>query len=85
LSETQGDRFSRGCQMVYFHTKYAYLGKFSGALDWKMLVYFMANILRTFGILYDHLVHFYGFGIMHQEKSGNPGCSPVNDLNWQHK
>jgi hypothetical protein len=35
------------------------------------------NILRTFGIFYDHLVHFVfnwyifpGFGIMYQEKSG---------------
>jgi hypothetical protein len=36
--------------------------------------------LQTFGILYDHLVHFvftwyifYGFGIMQQKSSGNPG------------
>jgi hypothetical protein len=35
--------------------------------------------LRTFGIFYDHLVHFVfiryifsGFGIMHRVKSGNP-------------
>jgi hypothetical protein len=34
---------------------------------------------RTFGIFYDHLAHcvfiwyiFSGFGVMHQEKSGNP-------------
>jgi hypothetical protein len=47
-----------------------------------MLKYFMAiwNILQTFGMFYDHFVHFVfilyvhfsGFGIMHQEKSGNP-------------
>jgi hypothetical protein len=54
-----------------------------------MLIYFMAiwNILRTFTIFYDqlvhflfvryilhvHLVHFFlGFGIMNQGKSGNP-------------
>jgi hypothetical protein len=37
------------------------------------------NILWRFGILYDHLEHFVfilykisGFGIMYQEKSGNP-------------
>jgi hypothetical protein len=51
------------------------------ALDWKMLIYFMDiwNILRTLGIFYDHLVHFVsfgtlisGFGMMNQEKSGNP-------------
>jgi hypothetical protein len=50
-------------------------------IDWKMLIYFMAiwNILRTFGIFYDHLVHFVFvwyifscFGTMYQEKSGNP-------------
>jgi hypothetical protein len=26
--------------MVYFQTKYLYLGKFWRALEWKMLVYF---------------------------------------------
>jgi hypothetical protein len=38
------------------------------------------NILQTFGIFYDHLVQFVftwyifsGFGIMHQDQSGNPG------------
>jgi hypothetical protein len=36
------------------------------------------NIVQTFRIYYDHLVHFvfiwyifFGFGIMHQEKPGN--------------
>jgi hypothetical protein len=45
------------------------LGKFWRALDWKMLMYFMAiwNIFWTFWIFSDR------FGIMHQEKSGNPG------------
>jgi hypothetical protein len=38
------------------------------------------NILWTFGLFYDHLVHFVyfwyifsGFGFMYLEKSGNPG------------
>jgi hypothetical protein len=35
------------------------------------------NSLWSFGIFNDHLVHFvfiwYIFGIMYQEKSGNPG------------
>jgi hypothetical protein len=50
----------QGCQMVYFQTKNPNLGKFWRALDWKMLIYFMAiwNILWRFGIFYDHLVHF---------------------------
>jgi hypothetical protein len=34
------------------------------------------NILQTFEIFYDHFVFFLsifsGFGIMYQEKSGNP-------------
>jgi hypothetical protein len=36
------------------------LGKFWRAIDWKMLIYFMDiwNILHTFGIFYNHLVHF---------------------------
>jgi hypothetical protein len=52
--------FSQGCQMVSFQTKNTNLGKFWRALDWKTLIYFMAiwNILQTFGILYDHLIHF---------------------------
>jgi hypothetical protein len=42
------------------------------------------NILRTFGKFYGHLVHFvfiwyiYSvFGIVHQEKSGNPVLDPI--------
>jgi hypothetical protein len=66
----QGDSFSeliggqrvchQGCQMVYFQTKYPNLGKFWRALDWKILIYFMAiaNIWLTFGIFYDHFLHF---------------------------
>jgi hypothetical protein len=43
----------QGCQMVYFQTENTNLGKFWRALEWKMLVYFMApcNILQ-------HLVYF---------------------------
>jgi hypothetical protein len=57
------------------------LCKFCSGLDWKMMKYFVAicNILRTFVIWYDHLVHFvliwyifFGLGIMYQEKSGSP-------------
>jgi hypothetical protein len=68
--------------MVYFKTKNTNLGKFGRVLQWKMLVYFMANlsILRSFGIVYGHLVHFMAnwyiyshFGMLYQEKSGNPG------------
>jgi hypothetical protein len=46
--------------MAYFQTKNPDLGKFWRALDWNMLIYFMAiwNIVETFGIFYDHWVHF---------------------------
>jgi hypothetical protein len=72
----------QGCQMVCFQTKNPDLGKFWRVLDWKMFKYFMAiwNIFWRFEIFYDHSVHFVfiwyifsGFGIMYQEKSGNPG------------
>jgi hypothetical protein len=71
----------QGCQMVYFQTKNPYLGKFLRALDCKMLISFMDiwYILRTLGISYANLVNFlyifYVFGIMHQEKSGNPASN----------
>jgi hypothetical protein len=64
----------QGCQMVCFQTKSPNLGKNFRASDWKMLIF-----LWPFGIFYDqsgtfcvHLVHFSSFGIMLQEKSGNP-------------
>jgi hypothetical protein len=52
--------YVQGCQMVSFQTKNPDLGKFRRALDWKMLIYFMAvwNISQAFGIFYDHWVHF---------------------------
>jgi hypothetical protein len=67
-------QFGHGCQMVYFQTKRPNLGKLWRALDCKMLLYFW-----PFGIFYGHLRYFItiwcifsGFGVMHQEKSGNP-------------
>jgi hypothetical protein len=46
----------QGCQMIYFHTKNPNLGTFWRALEWKMLVYFLANWnnLRPFGTVYCH-------------------------------
>jgi hypothetical protein len=54
--------------MLSFRTKDPDLGKFWRALDGKMLIYFMAiwNILRTFGIFYEHLVHFVFFRYIFQ-------------------
>jgi hypothetical protein len=67
--------------MVCFQSKNPNLRKFFRVSDWKMLIYLVAvwNILWPFGMLCDHSVQivliwyiFSFFGIMHQEKSGNP-------------
>jgi hypothetical protein len=73
--------WDQGCQMVCFQTKNQKLGTFWRVLQWKIMVYFMViwSILRPFDIFYGHLVYlvvigysFPRFGILHQEKSGNP-------------
>jgi hypothetical protein len=65
------DTFNQDCHMVYFHSKTPDLGLFLRALDWKMLVYFMAlfeyftaiwYILWPFVIFYGHLVNLWKFG-----------------------
>jgi hypothetical protein len=67
--------------MVCFQTKSPNVGKFWKVLLWKILVYFMTIwiILRPLEIFYGHLVYFVviwyifpRFGILDQEKSGNP-------------
>jgi hypothetical protein len=74
------------CQMGYFQTKNPNVGLFWRALDWKILIYFIAigNILWTFGIFYDHLVHFVfilvhfvRFWYLATRKSGNPARPPT--------
>jgi hypothetical protein len=57
----------QGCQMVCFQTKNPNLGKFWRALEWKLWIYFMAvwNILRTFGIFFEHLVHLHTAHLVH--------------------
>jgi hypothetical protein len=77
------NRRTQGCQMVYFKTKIPYLGKF-----WKAshrmenvgifhghLEYFTAirYILWSFGNVVVSWYIFPSFGILCQEKSGNPG------------
>jgi hypothetical protein len=59
------------------------LGKYWRVLQWKMLVLFghLVNfpstwhILWPFGIFSPLLVHFTWFGMLYQEKSGNPDVS----------
>jgi hypothetical protein len=60
--------------MVCFQTKNPTLDKFWRVLQWKMSVYFIGTwtILRTFGHLVYFVVFFPHFGILYQEKSGNP-------------
>jgi hypothetical protein len=70
----------QGCQMVCFQTQNPNLGNWK-ALLWKILVYFISirSILWLLEIFYGHLVYFVviwnmfpRFGILDQEKSGNP-------------
>jgi hypothetical protein len=79
---TQRSLVSQGCQMVCFQIKNPNLGKFWRVLQWKILAYFMTiwPSLRSLKIFYGHLVYFVviwyifpHFGILYQEKSGNPG------------
>jgi hypothetical protein len=53
---TGGQEDEQGCQMVYFQTKDPYLGIFWKALEYTMLVYFVAiwNILQPFGVFHGH-------------------------------
>jgi hypothetical protein len=69
------------CQMDCFQTKNCNLGKFWRVLLWKILLYFITiwSSLRPLEIFYGHLVYFVvsgyifpRFGILDQEKSGNP-------------
>jgi hypothetical protein len=62
------DEEKQGCQMVYFRTKIPIWANFGGPyLDGKML-----HILWPFGMAKCSFGTFFGFGINHQEKSGNP-------------
>jgi hypothetical protein len=73
----------QGCQMVYtFSNQNPNLFNFFGVLEWKKLVFSMSiwNKLRPFGMICGfwyfsgNLVYFPRFGILCQEKSGNPGA-----------
>jgi hypothetical protein len=68
--------YSQRCQMAYYQTKNPNMDTFLRALDWLMVINCIAigYILLTFGIFYDHLVHFvfighifFGFGITHHK------------------
>jgi hypothetical protein len=74
---------SRVARWFLFKPKIPFLGKFWRVLYWKMLVYLMAiwYILLSIGKFNGRLLHFVviwyifsRFGILYQEKSGNPGA-----------
>jgi hypothetical protein len=65
-----------------FSNQKSKFGKFWGVLQWKMLAYFYGHlvhftdfwrILWTLSKVRGTLVYFSRFGILYQEKSGNPG------------
>jgi hypothetical protein len=69
---------AQGCQMADFQTKNPNFVKFWRVKQRKMSVHFMSiwSILLPFGIFcgfYRHFVYFPPFGMLYQEKSGNPG------------
>jgi hypothetical protein len=68
--------------MAHFQSKNPNSGKFWRFLQWKILLYFMAIwfillpfgiFCGHFGIVYGYLANFSRFGMLHQERSGNPG------------
>jgi hypothetical protein len=82
---------SQGCQMVCFQTKNPNLSKFWSVVQWKIFAYLLAiwSILRPLEIFYGHGVCFVviwyiftSFGILYQEKSGNPGSQTKKKLQF---
>jgi hypothetical protein len=73
--------------MVHFQTKNIFFVNFGRALNRKRLTYFVANrnignivnlsILRPFGKLVPIWYIFPHFGMLSQEKSGNPGLNGI--------
>jgi hypothetical protein len=58
--------------LVYFMTIWYILWPFGMFYDHLVCFMTIWYILWPFGIFCVHLVYFSGFGIMYQEKSGNP-------------
>jgi hypothetical protein len=65
----------QGCQLVCFQTKPPVLVHFGSSLNGKISIYFMTVcfISWQFGICFGNLLKYPHFGILCQEKSGNPG------------
>jgi hypothetical protein len=56
------------------HTKKSKFWSILKALEWKILLYFVAiwYFVWSFGMFCGHLECFTHFGKLHEEKSGNP-------------
>jgi hypothetical protein len=88
MNKISDSNLCQGCQIVYFRAKKFNSGKFWGVLQWRMLIYFMANwyILRPICIFYGQWVYFMAtmyilwpigvfcgrFGMLCPDKSGSP-------------
>jgi hypothetical protein len=90
LHRTANNESNQGCQTAYFQTKNPNLGKFWRVLRSEMLLYFTAilSILRPFCIFHGPLVYlkvicylFPRFGMLYQEKSGNPESNARRNKN----
>jgi hypothetical protein len=70
----------QGCQMAYFQTKTLDLGKFWLVLQWKYFIwpfglfysYFVYFVAIWYIVCMCYFVYFPRFGMLYQEKSGNP-------------
>jgi hypothetical protein len=73
----------QGCQMVYFQTENPNLSKFSRALDWKLLIYFLPIwsivwTLEIFCTFFVDLVHIFRFWYRIPRKIWQPCSVSIN-------
>jgi hypothetical protein len=72
LKERKTAQPEQGCQMVYFHTKNTYLGKFWSALEWKSVVFFgllklPTCLLNGVQVRAKSRHHFYNIMVSHSK------------------
>jgi Pyruvate/2-oxoacid:ferredoxin oxidoreductase delta subunit len=62
--------WNQGCQMVYFHTKLSNFGVFRKAMELNFLCPFVLFSIHL--LCHGCVLYCPHFGILYQEKSGNP-------------
>jgi hypothetical protein len=72
----KASKLNQGCQMVLVSNQKSQFGSILKGLRLENDIFYgHLEYLLSYGIFYDHLVHFVlifsGFDIMYQEKSGN--------------